>query len=860
MTEPRPILAFGPPSVGPIPRQTPRSAPAPRSPNSARQGARVRPQFQALADALAAQRAAISDDSTEPDPEHVVVFDLAGTVDEFMRAVSGIAGLEFLVELEEEPTDPDEDFYFVGRDGDPTSDQVPETLYMVMSNAEAVAQLIRLFDQWQADPGAPFPRGLAPLKSAFVLIRSVRRWGPEDRVRETGLLDAWREDLAVAGQQTVRVEVELWFRANAERRASAEGAVTRAIESSGGSVIDAANIHAIGYHAVLAELPRARVETVLNQGASAIELLTLDSVMFVSPSRPMTTPATEAAEPGAATPSSPAPVEPPRVALLDGLPMANHATLNDRLVIDDPDAIAAMYPAGSQWHGTGMASLICHGDLSHAGPALSTKLYARPIMQPDPGFTGREITRPTELLVDLIHRCFVRMFEGDGTHPPTAPSVRIINLSIGDPARAFTRHLSPLAKLLDWLSHKYNVLVLVSAGNHDLSFTAEPADLVDSELLHKQVATTRYLRARQLGVLSPAESVNALTVGALHSDGSAVPPSATVLDVVPANMPAPYGAVGFGYRRSVKPDILLPAGKQLYQRPVGTARGGVHLIVPARHSATGPGLMAAAPSASGDLARTTFVVGTSGATALASRTANAIFDILETPLTTADDFAFPDPQFHPVLAKALLAHSATWGDAGTELRRLLDLEPRRARSELTQQLGYGAVDLAEVANAARHRVLLIGAGAIGDGDRNTFSLPMPAGLAASTEWRRLTITLAWLSPVNPRSRRHRQARLRFHPPDSGVGVRRTEATESFARNGTLQHEVLEGTAALAFARGDAVEVHVDCRVDAGRIDGPVRYGLAVSIAIEAAVKADIYSEIRQELRAQVRARSRVAAR
>lgn len=861
MTEPRPILAFGPPSVGPIPRQRPHAIPAPRSPDPARQGARVGPQFQALADALTAQRASVSDGAAEPDPEHVVVFDLAGTVDDFMRAVSGIPGLEFLAELEEDPTDPDEDFYFVGRDGDPAADQVPETLYMVMSNSDAVAQLIRLFDQWQDDPSATFPRGLAPLKSAFVLIRSIRRWGPDDRVREAGLLDAWREDLAIAGQQAVRAEVELWFRSDAARRVAAEVSVREAIAAAGGTVLAAASIEAISYHAVLAEIPRARVEAVLNQGATAIDLLTLDSVMFVSPSRPMSVPATDpAAQPAGVRAEAEPPAAPPRVALLDGLPMANHAALAGRLVIDDPDGVAAIYPVGSQWHGTGMASLILHGDLSETAPPLSTTLYARPIMQPDTMFTDHEVTRPAELLVELIHRCFVRMFEGDSTHPPAAPSVRVVNLSIGDPARAFVRHLSPLAKLLDWLSHKYNVLVIVSAGNHDVSFTVEPADLADQELLHKQVATTRYVRARQLGVLSPAESMNALTVGAVHTDSASVPTSATVVDVVPTDMPSPYSAVGFGYRRSVKPEVLLPGGRQLYQRPVGPPTGGVHLVVPARHSATGPGLLAAAPSTSGDVTKTTYLAGTSGATALASRTASMIFDVLETQPTAAQEFALPDPQFHPVLVKALLAHSATWGAASTELRRLLDLEPRRARGDLTQQLGYGAVDLTEVGIAARHRVLLVGAGAIGDGNRHTFSLPLPAGLAATTEWRRLTITLAWLSPVNTKSRRHRQARLRFYPPDSGAGVRRTEAAENFARNGTLQHEILEGNAALAFAAGDAVEVCVDCRVDAGKIEGLVRYGLAVSIETEATIRADIYAEIQQELRAQARARSRIAAR
>lgn len=81
--------------------------------------------------------------------------------------------------------------------------------------------------------------------------------------------------------------------------------------------------------------------------------------------------------------------------------------------------------------------------------------------------------------MDLVHRCFVRMFEGDGSSPPAAPSVRVINLSIGDPARMFARQLSPLARLLDWLTFKYNRIVVVSAGNHATGVGTLVANLGD---------------------------------------------------------------------------------------------------------------------------------------------------------------------------------------------------------------------------------------------------------------------------------------------------------------------------------------------------------------------------------------------
>lgn len=860
MTESRSLLAFAPPSSGPIPPARPAFVPPPRRPSPERQGRRLAPQFAALRDALTAGRAETTDATAEPDPELVVVFDLAGTADEFMRAVARIDGLEFLAEVDEDDAEPDEDFYFEA-DGEATDDAVPETLYMVMSNAQAVAELVRLFERWQADPSARFDQGLAPLKQAFTMLRAVRRWGPADRVRETGLLQAWAEDVAVVGGQgTTRVEIELWFRDDAERRTAAQADVMRVITAARGAVISSAVIPSIDYHAVLADLPLNQVEAVLARGPEAIELLTTEDIMFVAPARPMNVPALElAAEPPILPVSSPRDGTRPRVALLDGLPLANHGVLAGRLIVDDPDDHAARYTNGQQHHGSAMASLICHGDLSSPGPALSTQLYVRPIMEPHPFHTGVETIARGELLVDLLHRAFHRMFEGDGEHAAAAPSVRIVNLSIGDPARVFARRVSPLARLLDWLAHRYNVLVLVSAGNHPAPPTVSADVLHDPPALSRELLTATYSQARHRRLLSPAEAVNVLTVGALHADAATPEVSDTVIDAIESGMPASYGAVGFGHRRSVKPEVLLPGGRQLFQRPPpGTT--GIVALTRARHTATGPGLLVAAPGPFGGADASAYSCGTSNATALATRTANQIFDVLTDLTASAGEFPFPDPQYHPVLAKALLVHAASWGDLQEKLRDALGVAGRNARRDLTQLLGYGPVDPNRVASATRTRAVLLGAGSIGHKQRQRFSIPLPTALAATTQWRRLTITLAWLSPINPRSQVHRMARLLFQPPEDQLGVSRTEADHYAVRKGTVQHEVLEGTNAIAFAANDALTIDVDCRIDTGSYAAPIRYGIAASIEMATTIQADIHTQIRQGLQVQLKQRQQVTPR
>lgn len=410
MSEARPLLAFGPPTSQSIPPGPPRFARPPRGPSLQRQGERLTPQFTALTEALGAGRLRTALATDEQDPELVVVFDLAGTVAEFHRVVAGIPGLELLAELAEDDADPDEDFAIVERDV-VTQRLVPETLYTMMSNARAATELVRLFALWQANPDVTFAVGLAPLKRAFAQLRAVRRWSPVDRVRETGLLESWREDVAVVGGQGQwRVEIELWFRDDARRRTAAQARVAQLVADARGTVVKSAVIPSIRYHALLVDLPPDQIDAVLARGPDAIALLASDSIAFVAPAQPMGLPGLELAEQPppahAATPQE----SRPRVALLDGLPLANHTTLAGRLLLDDPDDHASRYTSAQQHHGTAMASLICHGDLSSPGPPLSTRLYVRPVMEPHPHFDSEALVRD-ELLVDLVHRCFHRMFE-----------------------------------------------------------------------------------------------------------------------------------------------------------------------------------------------------------------------------------------------------------------------------------------------------------------------------------------------------------------------------------------------------------------------------------------------------------------
>jgi subtilase family protein len=855
LIESRPLLAFPPPVVGPIPPSDTRPPYRPvHRPTAGRQATRLTPQFETLREAIEHERAELSEATSAMDPELVAVFDLAGSVETFIRAASLVEGLEFLGDLQEDYVDPDDDFYYE-TDGEVSDSGVPQSLYMVMTNAEAVAELVRLFELWRQNQSITFARGLNPLKEVFGLLRAIRRWGPEDRVRETGLLEQWAEDLAVVGAQgTARVEVELWYRADEAVRRAAQTRVAELVTTIGGTVVAVSDHPGIAYHAMLADVPMEQVERVLAEGPSAIDLLKTETIMLVSPNRPMMLPATEPTIHGDVTFDATLPEHTPRIGVLDGLPLANHITIDGRLVIDDPDDRAAKYAANQRSHGTATTSLIAHGDLTDPGPALRRRIYVRPILEPHDHFQRLEIVPRDELIVDLVFRSFIRMFEGDDEGEPTAASVRIVNLAIGDPVRVFVRRLSPLARMLDWLANRYNVVIVVSAGNHSgVQPAVSSVDLSDSEATRTAAMRSLRERARERRLLSPAEAINVVTVGALHDDKLAYEQPDTVVDLTLQGGPASYSPVGFGFRRSVKPEVLLPGGRQLFRSPPPGSTGTVE-VEPAITAGTGPGLRVATPGPASELDYAGFSSGTSNAAALATRTLSHIFDELES--LGEHDSPLIDTQYQPVLAKTLLVHAAGWHDLADDMRSVLGLSGPATRRQLTQLLGYGPLRPDRVATAHSGRVVLIGTGSIGKDQRHSFQFPLPPVLSASTEWRRLTITLGWFSPISVRSQKYRMARLWFTPPRDELALTPMEADQNAVVKGTTQHQVLEGEAAVAFVDGSQLAIDVDCRSDAGPLATEVHYGLAASLEVSTAVQVELHEQVRQRIRARVREQAR----
>ena len=203
-----------------------------RIPDPARQAHRLVPQFRRLQEAMEKRRLELQENSLGLVPEQVLVLETIGTVDNFIRAVENISGLEWLAEYEIEDIIPAHGF----EDEEKPDKHLKGQIFLVLTEQQALSQLQSLFQLWQMDSNAPFPDDLAPLRQAFRYLHTIRPWDVEDRIRETGILEDWRDRLE-HDEQDVPFEAELWFRRGAARRDRTESLLLDIITSLNGKLI-----------------------------------------------------------------------------------------------------------------------------------------------------------------------------------------------------------------------------------------------------------------------------------------------------------------------------------------------------------------------------------------------------------------------------------------------------------------------------------------------------------------------------------------------------------------------------------------------------------------------------------------------
>lgn len=92
-------------------------------------------------------------------------------------------------------------------------------LFLSMSNRHAMDKLLSLWNQWDSGD-KKLPRNYGKWAEIFKQLKTIRKWDIQDRLRDTGIIDFWKEEIALKRGTASKIsfEIELWYRSSDRKR------------------------------------------------------------------------------------------------------------------------------------------------------------------------------------------------------------------------------------------------------------------------------------------------------------------------------------------------------------------------------------------------------------------------------------------------------------------------------------------------------------------------------------------------------------------------------------------------------------------------------------------------------------------
>jgi hypothetical protein len=859
-----PLLIFPKPTEQ-LPRESlsRRNLPTFFGPSKDRQKGRFDKKISSLNLALGNEAITLSQSVIGLEPERLLVLEIKGEIEDFYKAVEKTEGMEFLGESYLGDDEPDKDYVYRKLDENDkiieTEKKIARRLFLTLNNLNALNELKKYWDDYQN--GTKYKSGTTKFRILFEQLNDVRYYSVKDRYEDTGILDYFYERLELKVEE-IYFEIELTYRNNEEYLKKVYTHLKGLIEASGGELIESSYtiIPEIKYHAIIARVPIELFHELKED--TNVTFFKCEQILFFRPvgQSVLNQPIENSSEEVSLPESSDNPIgdQTTIIALLDGLPLQNHSLLQGKIIVDDPENLEEDYPSNARLHGTSMASLILYGDLNSKHTELSSKkLYIRPILYPVfNSFTNAydEVIPNTKLFIDIIHSSIKRIMEGAKDVEPLAPDTKIINLSIGDYHRPFLFNNSSWARLIDWLANKYDLLFIISAGNYteqieleigEANFTSL-SESEKEELFLSSLIKDNFKRK----ILAPAESINSITVGAYYSDEfDAVISTNNFRVELLSKKPqiSPISRIGMGYLNSIKPDILVQGGRQLYRSSPLNPK-----VFKIDNFGKPPGHKVAYPDANDSNKGINFTRGTSNSAALATRFAGRIYEVLDE--LSFESLTIPQ-EYYSVIIKSLLVHGASQGNTSAFYQVLGE----NNKTKILPYIGHGFItDESKVLSCTEQQVTLIGYGELGKDESHSYELPLPNKISSLSINKQLTITLAWFSPINFSSNKYKKASLYV---DNIRGKNTTEQDIDWdgslydfnsSKRGTVQHLRYEGTGADAYIDDSSLNLRVNCRENAEKLSEKIKYSLAVTFEIIDNTTINIYNEIRQRIAQKIR--------
>ena len=300
------------------------------------------------------------------------------------------------------------------------------------------------------------------------------------------------------------------------------------------------------------------------------------------------------------------------------------------------------------------------------------------------------------------------------------PGCKIFVHSINARTPSPTRHMSAWSTKMDELSHAKDVLFIVSAGNLPDRVAVPGKGFLDH--LEDDESHPKYLLSNSARIASPAQSLQALTVGSIaicdYDDGS-------WKSISGLEKPSAFSRSGHGIWGTIKPDVVEFGGDVCVPKR-GPPLSGVF------KGPTSPALVRSTLNGGPEYGRD--AVGTSFTAPKVAALAAELQRLF--------------PNRSSLLYRALIANSARWPQWAEEL-------PCGERINAFRWIGYGKPFWNRALFNDNSRITLITAddASLCAGEAAVFEVPIPASLRTPGEERRLRIDVTLSYSSEPRRTR-----------------------------------------------------------------------------------------------------------
>ena len=361
-------------------------------------------------------------------------------------------------------------------------------------------------------------------------------------------------------------------------------------------------------------------------------------------------------------------------------------------------------PSDEYGHGSGVASLAAFHSLNPtAGAQNSGRVWiagARILTAENKLEDDRLFSALLREVIEYFAPLGVKIFN---------LSVNIRNLSWNKNAKRTHPRRSWVARTIDELARKHDVVIIVSTGN------IPPIDIREFQNDGQPYPT--YFANEEACILDPGQAALAVTIGSIAPTTLAEGQVARATAIAMREQASPFTRCGPGIRKETKPDLIDYGGNYLRDDEGGQIRPNRALgVAVATHQLT-PALR--------------YDSGTSFAAPRAAHKLALILGDLKT-LGIAPSAS---------LLKAFLVNSARCRISGEELD---EFQTAVGADQWRNVLGYGMADDVRATECDAHSVVLFYQGAIKPDTITFFDVPVPTNLReAGREIKRLTVTVSY---------------------------------------------------------------------------------------------------------------------